>query len=256
MCFNSALSQHRARGLYELYKPGSGLAGIVGALAGADEVVISDYPSSEVITNIMVNVEKNVPEYIRNRNINQHYTLRREEPLERTKDTTKVDLGSSDIVDQCGTHVCSHKWGDLTDRLAQSHAEHFTRIIAADCLWMVGEHESLVESMLHFLSHDEDAQVWVIAGFHTGRAKLAMFFDTAVEMGLEISQIYERDVEGHERAWKRERDGGREDVTERKRWLVVAILKRKPMTTSEWRDSTATLTPPSETRNSTSTLVA
>lgn len=230
-----------------MWKPGSGLAGIVSALAGAREVVISDYPSPDVIANIKINVEKNVPEYIRNKNIHQHHNLRRKEILERAKDPLKVDAEFPEIDSHCGTQVCGHEWGDLTDCLAQSHAQHFTRIIAADCLWMVGEHESLVESMLHFLSRDEDAQVWVIAGFHTGRAKLAAFFDTVVDMGLEISQIYERDVEGHERAWKRERDGGREDVTERKRWLVVAILKRKPMTTNEWRDSTATPALPIET---------
>jgi nicotinamide N-methyltransferase len=241
----------KERGLREVYKPGSGLAGIVSALAGADEMVISDYPSPGVIANINVNVEKNVPEYIRNKNINQHHTLRLGAVLETTKDPLKVDAESPEIVSHCG-----HKWGDLTDRLAQSHAQHFTRIIAADCLWMVGEHESLVESMLHFLSRDEDAQVWVMAGFHTGRAKVAAFFDTAVDMGLKISKIYERDVEGHERAWARERDRGREDVTERMRWLVVAILKRKPSTTSEWRDSTATLALPDESRYSTSTLVA
>lgn len=241
----------RERGLRDVCKPGSGLAGIVSALAGADEVVISDYPSPEVLANINVNVEKNVPEYIRNRYIHQHHTLRLEASLETIKNPLKANVKSPQTVSPC-----SHKWGDLTDPLAQSHAQHFTRIMAADCLWMVGEHENLVESILHFLSRDEAAQVWVIAGFHTGRAKVAAFFDTAVDMGLKISRIYERDVEGCERAWAPERDRGREDVTERKRWLVVAILKRKPSpTTSEWRNSSATLALPDESRFSIDTLV-
>ena len=81
--------------------------------------------------------------------------------------------------------------------------------------------------MLNFLSREDGARVWVIAGFHTGRAKLAPFFDVAAEEGLEVEDIWERNVEGMERKWAKERDGGVEDVTGRKKWLVVAILRRR-----------------------------
>lgn len=91
---------------------------------------------------------------------------------------------------------------------------------------MSGEHHSLVESILHFLSHDAHARVWVIAGFHTGRAKLVSFLKVAAEAGLEAKEIWERDVDGYERAWLEERNGGIEDIAERKRWLVIAILQR------------------------------
>ena len=126
---------------------------------------------------------------------------------------------------------------------------------------MNDEHENLVKSMLHFLSHSLEAEIWVIAGFHTGRATLAAFFDTAVSMGLDISQIYERDVDGRERAWKRERDSGLEDVTERKRWLVVAVLDGKPseppgpLSLYDGWDSTATLGLASEKTSSSTTLL-
>lgn len=50
-------------------------------------------------------------------------------------------------------------------------------------------HQELVASMLYFLSEDPDARVFAIAGFHTGRAKLAGFFDVAIEMGLEIESM-------------------------------------------------------------------
>jgi len=43
--------------------------------------------------------------------------------------------------------------------------------------------------------------------------------------GLEIEAIYERDANGVEREWVMDR--GREDATARKRWLVIAILKRR-----------------------------
>ena len=162
------------------------------ALAGAEEVVVSDYPAPEVLANLEVNVEKNIPRDIRPR-----------------------------------VRIKGHEWGVLTDEFSQSHVHSFTRILAADCLWMPWQHQNLAQSMLHFLSHDEDARVWVIAGFHTGRAKLAPFFDVAEEGGLEVEEIWERDADGHERQWMKERDGGKEDMSGRKKWLVIAVLKRR-----------------------------
>lgn len=80
--------------------------------------------------------------------------------------------------------------------------------------------------MFHLLSSDMSSRIYAVAGFHTGRAKLAPFFDVIAEEGLEIESIKEVDVFDNERAWQKVRDDGRENVTERKRWLVVAILKR------------------------------
>jgi len=165
---------------------GTGLTGIVTGLAGAAEVAISDYPSPELLASIKLNVEKNVPEYIRDKQINQHHSIWPDQDPETTRDAQNLNAESPEISTHSSMTIHGHKWGDLTDRLSYSHAEYFTRIIAADCLWMVGEHGELVKSLLHFLSRDEDAQVWVVAGFHTGRGKLASFSDTAVEQGLEI----------------------------------------------------------------------
>lgn len=120
-----------------------------------------------------------------------------------------------------------HEWGELSSPFALKYAHHFTRILAADCYWMPSQHENLVTSMLHFLTNDSEGRILAIAGFHSGKARLAAFFEVVVEMGLEIEEIYEEDVEGVRREWLVERDGGAENHTERKRWLVVAILKRK-----------------------------
>ena len=170
---------------------GTGLAGIVSALAGAERVVISDYPALEVLANIKVNLKKNVPH-----------------------------ASGSPI------NVQGHQWGTLSDDFSQSNRHAFTRVLAADCLWMPWEHHDLIQSMLHFLSLDPDARVWVIAGFHTGRAKVAPFFVIAEDEGLEIEAVWERDADGNERDWAPERDGGREDISGRKWWLVVASLRR------------------------------
>ncbi|MCJ1377969.1 hypothetical protein MMC17_001065 [Xylographa soralifera] len=169
---------------------GTGLAGIVAALAGAQEVVLSDYPAPEILANIRANVHRNIPQ-----------------------------ASSSRVA------VEGHEWGVLTDPFAVSHKHAYTRIITADCLWMPWQHLSLAESICHFLSDSKDARAWVIGAFHTGRAKLAPFFDVVLEVGLEVEDIWERDVDGHERAWTKERDGGREDITRQKRWMVIAVLR-------------------------------
>lgn len=166
-------------------------------LAGAEEVVLSDYPSPEILTNIKTNVERNIPK-------------------ERQQNLS----------------VRGHEWGVVTDDFSKAYANHFSRILCADCLWMDGEHYGLAQSMEHFLSHKVDARVWVIAGFHTGRAKLVSFFDIATQAGLETENIWERDADGNEREWVRERNGGQEDATGRNKWLVIAILKRKQTSSS------------------------
>ncbi|OMP87064.1 putative nicotinamide N-methyltransferase [Diplodia seriata] len=171
---------------------GVGLAGIVSTLVGADEVVVSDYPAPEILENLEQNVKRNIPEKLR----------------------SKVS-------------VQGHLWGDLDSPFAVANAGSFTRILAADCLWMPHEHRSLAKSMLHFLSPEPQARVFVIAGFHTGRAMMAPFFEIVVEEGLEIDDIYEMDAEARRREWASERDEGREDHGERNKWLVVARLKRK-----------------------------
>ena len=153
--------------------------------------MISDYPSPSILETIEDNVRNNIPESMR-----------------------------SSVL------VKGHEWGSLTDAFSTANAGHFTRILCADCLWMDGEHQALVQSMLHFLSPCDDARIWVIAGFHTGRAKVVAFFDVAYSAGLEADKMWERDTDGHERDWGVERNGVEEDVEQRKRWLVVAILRR------------------------------
>lgn len=48
------------------------------------------------------------------------------------------------------------------------------------------------------------------------------FFDIVVQAGVEIEGIWERDADGVERGWERERVDA-----DRNRWMVVAILKRR-----------------------------
>lgn len=157
------------------------------------QVTITDYPAPPILSTLSTNVKKNVPTSL-----------------------------------QSKIAVHGHQWGDLTTPFATANAGRYTRILAADCLWMPHEHANLARSMLHFLSPAPDARVYVVAGFHTGRAKMAPFLEEEVEKaGLVVEDVFEMDVEGGRRAWVKEREGGKEDVTGRKKWLVVARLKRK-----------------------------
>lgn len=156
--------------------------------------MISDYPAPDVLANLDKNIKENIPS----------------------------DLTSRVTVE-------GHEWGNLTSPFACGRKHAFTTIIAADCLWMPWAHRALAQSMSHFLSDTSRARVFVAAGFHTGRAKVVPFWHVAREEGLEVECIEEVDVDGNRREWMEERDGGREDVTGRKRWLVVARLKRVMM---------------------------
>ncbi|KAG0646955.1 Elongation factor methyltransferase 7 [Hyphodiscus hymeniophilus] len=176
---------------------GTGLAGIVAGLMGAETVVISDYPAPEVLANIGANIKRNV-------------TSRAE------KDRVVPDM-----------RVQGHEWGAFNDEdgFCEKEREGFDKLLVADCLWMPWQHANLLSSIQWFLKGS--GRAWVVAGFHTGRAKMKGFYDEALlkQMGLEIESIHEKNADGSERAWVEDR--GIEDVTERKRWLVVAVLKRR-----------------------------
>ncbi|KAF1935944.1 hypothetical protein EJ02DRAFT_459934 [Clathrospora elynae] len=189
---------------------GVGLGGIVSALAGAKElcgyskppshsatnavfqITITDYPAAPILDTLKTNVAKNIPALLQPR-----------------------------------VAVQGHAWGSTETSFESSHAHRYTRVLAADCLWMPWEHESLARSMLHFLADTPDARILCIAGFHTGRARLAPFFEDVVpQEGLEVEEIYEMDADGQRRPWAKERDGGTENIGERKKWLVVARIRR------------------------------
>ena len=197
---------------------GTGLAGIIAAYAGAKEVVISDYPATEVLANIQNNVTRNVDQ-------RRKATAQKIQTEEVTSQQPPLDINAVSVE--------GHEWGVLDDSFSIAKKASFTRILVADCLWMPHQHHNLLRSISHFLSEDPGARAWVIAGFHTGRAKMREFFGEELlgseGVGLEIETIFERNAEGNEREWAWERDGGREDITGRKRWLVVAVLKKSKL---------------------------
>jgi nicotinamide N-methyltransferase len=92
---------------------------------------------------------------------------------------------------------------------------------------MSEQHDRLALSMLHFLSESPESRVFCIAGFHTGRARMAPFFEeVAPKLGLQVEDIFEIDGSGKRREWRNERSGV-EDIGERNKWLVVARLRHR-----------------------------
>ncbi|KAK4151177.1 hypothetical protein C8A00DRAFT_36183 [Chaetomidium leptoderma] len=184
---------------------GTALPSIMAGLLGAKRVVVTDYPAPAVLQTLRENVGLAVhPRFA--------------PPGRFAVEEVLVD---------------GHAWGELDSPLARENKHAFDRVLAADCLWMPWQHENLRRSIAWFLGESEEARAWLIGGFHTGREKLRAFFDkeTLAEVGLEVEQLWERDCDGQDREWVWDR--GIEDVSERKRWLAVGVLRRIPKSTGE-----------------------
>jgi EEF1A N-terminal glycine/lysine methyltransferase len=180
---------------------GTALPSIISIHSAASEVSITDHPSSPALATgaIQANVEASL-ELVRRRGLNPQISIN------------------------------AHEWGSVTDAFAQERHNHYTKVIAADCLWMPHQHRNLINSIAHFLSRACGACALVVAGFHTGRDIVADFFrhfsvangkdDITTE--LCIAEIYESDMRGARRIWQEERTN--ETKEETKRWCVVARI--------------------------------
>lgn len=184
---------------------GTGLPSVVAGLKGADEVVVTDYPAKEVLETLETNIERNI-----------------------------VMENSLTGTIPPSVQVLGHEWGVLPASSPLSSYHHASDIIfLADCLWMPWQHHNLHLSISYFLRDNSAARCWVVAGFHTGRRAMSGFFDEIAlhACGLEVEKIWERDLNGGEREWDVRRE--EEDAGVRKRWLVVAVLKRRTSETPE-----------------------
>ncbi|KAM3484122.1 hypothetical protein MY8738_002561 [Beauveria namnaoensis] len=193
---NDARCNVKGRRVIE-FGAGAGLAGIIAGLVGAQRVAVTDYPSETLLEPLRGNISRCV------------------NPI----------LAPPGVAPGADVFVKGHCWGELTNDFSVREKHAFDCVVAADVLWMPWQHDNLRKSIEHFLSHQADARCWLIAGLHTGRTKVAMFYDVAElkKFGLEIEFIRERDCNGLEREWKEERY---DDSQYQKRWLVLGVLKR------------------------------
>lgn len=156
--------------------------------------MLTDYPSPAVLQNIRKNVDENLVSAFQQQKVK----------------------------------VRPHEWGNVWSADWAGEKHKYQRVLCADCLWMEDQHTNLLLSMDHFIS--PDGKVFVLAGFHTGRATVAAFFEAVGKAGLEVEWIRERSVQGVERAWTPGKDKLQTNEEELKKWMVIAVLKRgKPM---------------------------
>ncbi|OAQ99624.1 hypothetical protein LLEC1_08163, partial [Akanthomyces lecanii] len=158
---------------------------------GAKRVVASDYPSETVLGPLRDNLQRGMVHRVAAQRVT----------------------------------VQGHAWGALDDDLSTRDRHAFDRVMAADVLWMPWQHDNLRRSVDHFLARDGEARAWIIGALHTGRANMALFLDHEElrGLGLEVEHIWERHCHGAEREWKQVRE---DDDGNRKRWLVIIVLKR------------------------------
>ncbi|ODQ50792.1 hypothetical protein SAICODRAFT_9443 [Saitoella complicata NRRL Y-17804] len=175
---------------------GTGLVGICAVRGGARWVTVSDYPSDQIMEALRWNVGTQVRESERDR-------------------------------------VCvqPHTWGEEPFPLIpeeEGDGRRYDWVVACDTLWIPSQHTNLISTITHTLSHTPHARLLLIAGFHTGRANVAGFFDLLSQAGFVERDrgIRERMVteEGIERDWRGVRGEWEEDLVERKRWVVVAEM--------------------------------
>ncbi|KND88508.1 Protein N-methyltransferase NNT1 [Tolypocladium ophioglossoides CBS 100239] len=181
---------------------GAALPSMMAGLLGARRVVVTDYPAVAVLTTLAANIARNIQPAL--------------------SPPGAATTPASSIL------VRGHSWGELpADDAAfcQPNRHAFDRVLVADCLWMPWQHANLHRSVGHFLAATAEARCWIVAGFHTGRGKMRGFFAAGAlrAAGLALERIWERDCDGVEREWSWDRE---DDATVRKRWLVVAVLKR------------------------------
>ncbi|KAG8859331.1 hypothetical protein FRB96_004546 [Tulasnella sp. 330] len=169
---------------------GTGLVGLMCASeGGATAVVLTDYPDQQILMTLGQNVGRN-------------------------------DLESR-------VRVAGHKWGDddsLDQILSSGHPEGFDVVVGSDLLWMRDQHLNICLTLSRALKRSLESSAHFVAGFHTGRYPIVNFVEEAKRQGLRIENIREVSVteKGKERSWDPDRE---EQVLERRRWLVVIILK-------------------------------
>ena len=175
----------------------SGLAGIQSLKVGSMHTRFSDYPEESLLSTLQSNIQGN---------------------WESTHQRASV---------------VGHQWGESTNELLIGFPDGFTRVIAADTLWMEDQHRNLLQSICNVLSKKETARVYICAGYHTGRRTVSKFFTTAGnEFGLvpdhqfAHSGIWEYGVENTTRPWADTMSLEEDDIVKRKKWVVVAVLCR------------------------------
>lgn len=138
----------------------------------ARQVTITDYPSPSLISNIINNVAHLFAPLLAGKIETRHDSTSAASivvpssppspPLstttqERVRELPPIPLKLDRVT--APPTIRPHAWGDVSTPFALAHKGHYTRVLAADCLWMPWQHDNLIKSILWFLKPDEAASV-------------------------------------------------------------------------------------------------
>ncbi|KAL9934923.1 hypothetical protein V8E36_005999 [Tilletia maclaganii] len=127
---------------------GTGLPGLVAGCMSAEKVLITDYDDPPLIDTIRANIKEVCPDMLSVRG-------------------QGLTWGSEAHVDKA-----LQSFGDET-------SQGFTRVLAADTLWVSSAHPALLQTMRSLLRRSPDSRILLLAGFHTGRPAISRFFQLA-----------------------------------------------------------------------------
>ncbi|KAK0544298.1 hypothetical protein OC846_006128 [Tilletia horrida] len=137
----------RAQSVVEL-GAGTGLPGLVSSLLDAQTVLITDYDDPALITTISSNVKAVCPGR------------------------------SPSVIEAKGLTWNTRQHIDAALSKTQE-AEGFSRVLAADTLWVSSAHVALLQTMRALLRKDAQSRILLLAGFHTGRPAISRFLQRA-----------------------------------------------------------------------------
>lgn len=114
-----------------------------------------------------------------------------------------------------------------------SPSRDYNTILLADCIWASYAHSMLVDSLSTLLSRaDPSSFVYLVSGFHSGRAGVRAFLRKAFAAGLEYDGEWEEvGHDGQRRRWDWDLVDGEEPAEEaegeaiRNRWVVQGKLR-------------------------------
>ena len=154
----------RGRRVLEL-GAGGGLPSLVCALRGASEVVVTDYPDPELISNLAHNIS-----------------------LLPADSSSPSSSSSSSPISAFG-----YLWGRQPDEFAPP----FDTVVLSDLLFNHSEHARLVDSVRIFMRRTPDARALVFFTPHRPwlYEKDLMFFDVARERGFVVRKVLEEVAE-------------------------------------------------------------
>lgn len=94
-----------------------------------------------------------------------------------------------DLLERC--YAMGHAWGqDASELISANDGELFDVILIADCIWMVEQHTTLLQSCIRCLK-PQSGQILLTCYPHTGKLNVERFLSLATDLGLKWRRVFE-----------------------------------------------------------------